>query len=247
MQIPREDIEALRREKYGGALDANMHDDIARLMKGEPLAYVIGTQPFLGVDVSLTTHPLIPRSETEWWTELLIEHVKTLTDPSILDLCAGSGAIGLAVLKHVEGAHVSFAELSPEHLVDIRNSIEKNGLDSSRTTLSYGDVFAPYKDEKFSVIATNPPYIPEDRELPASVAHFEPHEALFSGTDGLALISRILQETPLYLKPGGELWLEFDAPQAKVVQNLALEHGAQDARIHTDLYGRPRLLVAYYS
>lgn len=247
MQIPREDIEALRREKYGGALDANMHDDIARLMKGEPLAYVIGTQPFLGVEVSLATRPLIPRPETEWWTELLIEHVKTLENQYILDLCAGSGAIGLAVLKHVASARVSFGELTSEHLSDIQKSMETNGLYSLRAVVSSGDLFTPFKGERFSIIAVNPPYIPEKRELPASVAHFEPSLALFSGADGLTLITRILKEAPSYLLPQSELWLEFDAPQAEMVKNLAIEHGATDAKIHTDLYGRPRLLVAYYS
>jgi len=97
MNIPREDIEALRREKYAGAKDANMYDDLVRLAHGEPLAYVIGTQPFLGLTLHLDSHPLIPRPETEWWTELLIAHIGT-KKLSVLDLCAGSGAVGLAVL-----------------------------------------------------------------------------------------------------------------------------------------------------
>lgn len=247
MHIPREDIEALRREKYHGAKDANMHDDIARLLRGEPLAYVIGTQPFLGVDVSLTTRPLIPRPETEWWTELLIERLKALSSPSVLDLCAGSGAVGLSVLKHVPSAQVSFAELESSHLTDIEESIRRNSLDNTRAQVRAGDLFTPFIGHRFNVIAVNPPYIPEDRTLPKSVEHYEPSQALFSGTDGLMLITRILREAPEYVAPTGELWLEFDTGQEEEVQRLALSFGAQEAKIHTDLYGRPRLLVAYYS
>lgn len=246
MPIAREDIEALRREKYNGQLDANMHDDLARLARGEPVAYIIGSQPFLGVDVLLNSRPLIPRPETEWWTEELIIQLKTKDSTvSVLDMCAGSGAIGLALLKHLPSVHVSFSDIVPEHILDIQASIVRNALDGSRATLRDGDLFAPYPHTQFDVVVANPPYIPNTRLLPKSVAGYEPSTALFAGTDGLSVITRILAETPKHIKQGGMLWLECDSEHAPQVLTLA-KLQAKHAQIRTDHYGRPRLLVAYY-
>src|SRR4051812_37967220 len=113
-----QDIELLARDKYDGDASRITQEDRARLAAGEPLAYVIGWVPFLGLSIGLDTHPLIPRPETEWWTEELVGRLRERFGArpfKLLDLCAGSGAIGLAVLKELPGAQVSFAELSPEH------------------------------------------------------------------------------------------------------------------------------------
>lgn len=261
--IPREDIEALRREKYDGNPDADMSADIARLSGGEPLAYVIGNVPFLGVSVELFSHPLIPRPETEWWTEELINHINEKTiiknatiyssvstdtkkEVRVLDLCAGSGAIGLALLKHCPNVQVSFGELMEEHEAVIRKSIEKNVLDAARADIRIGDLFAPFKGETFDIIATNPPYIPHTRELEQSVTQFEPSEALFSGINGLDLIRRIYTDISVYLNPRGEVWMECDISNIEKASELAIEGGASHTKIRTDQYHRPRLLVAYY-
>jgi release factor glutamine methyltransferase len=241
MNIPREDIEALRREKYGGQKDANMHDDLARLMRGEPLAYVIGTQPFLGLALSLDSKPLIPRPETEWWTELLIERLKG-AGTSVLDVCAGSGAVGLALLKHLPDARVSFGEIDAAHASLIERNLAANGLDASRADIRSGDLFTPFKGERFSVIAANPPYVPAERALPESVARYEPEQALYAGADGLDVIRRILLGAPKHLLEGGELWMECDIENIQAAAQIA----NTKTEIRTDPYGRPRLLIAYY-
>ena len=269
MEISREDLDALRNEKYSGALDADMSVDIARLEAGEPLAYVIGTMPFLGLSIGLDSRPLIPRPETEWWTELLINHLNTTIygcievegrnegneekkeagmseKVQVLDMCAGSGAIGLAVLKHCPYAYVSFGELSPEHTKQIQENLEINALDASRADIRQGDLFESFKNETFSIIATNPPYIPNIRTLSESVSAYEPREALFAGADGLELITRILKEAPHYLAEKGELWMECDISNIETASALAIAEGASYTKIRTDQYGRPRLLVAYY-
>ncbi|MGB4076661.1 MAG: HemK/PrmC family methyltransferase [Minisyncoccia bacterium] len=258
------DVDALVREKYGNDRAAEgLLEDLARLAAGEPLAYVIGHIPFLGLSLMLDSHPLIPRPETEWWTELLIAHLQgknstiygTVQPPSVrvLDLCAGSGAIGLSVLRHCKSAQVSFSELVPEHAALIKKNIARNNLDASHATIHTGDLFEPFSHTRtpihsrlFSVIATNPPYIPNDRVLEKSVTEFEPHEALFGGEDGLSLIRRIIEEAPRYLQMGGELWMECDSTTIEEAAKLARAHGAHDTKIHTDQYTRPRLLVAYW-
>lgn len=215
-------------------------EDVERVQRGEPLAYVLGHIPFLGLSVDLSSHPLIPRPETEWWTELLCTHIGERT-LHVLDLCAGSGAIGLAVLKHCPNAHVTFVELVPEHMKGIETSIENNGLDDSRAELLAGDLFVPVADRVFDIIVTNPPYIPSGRTLDGSVANYEPPEALFAGEDGLELIRRIAADAPRHIKPGGEVWIETDVANIEEAATLFPK-----VEIRTDQYERPRLLVAYF-
>jgi release factor glutamine methyltransferase len=244
MDENRTDSEALVREKYAGDESAKgVTEDIARLRSGEPLAYVIGNIPFLGLTISLDSHPLIPRPETEWWTEELTKHIGNRT-VSLLDLCAGSGAIGLAVLKHCPNARVSFGELAPEHAQTIQKNIELNGLDASRADIRIGNLFTPFAHERYDFIATNPPYIPETRTLDTSVTAHEPREALFAGTDGLDIIRSIAQEAPAHLTETGELWMECDISNIATAQELALQT-FPEVNIRTDQYGRERVIVAH--
>lgn len=249
MSIPSEET-LLRRDKYDGDRAADLSEDLVRLNAGEPLAYVIGWVPFLGLRIGLSSRPLIPRPETEWWTEELIAHLKERfgTKPfSFLDLCAGSGAIGLAVLTAFPQARVTLAELRPEHVRQIRKNLEVNALDASHATIVESDLFAALSSERFDVIATNPPYIPEDHPLEASVAAFEPQEALFAGSDGLSLIRRIAQDAPAHLTPSGEVWMECDTSNIEEAATLLRAQGATEALIRTDPYGRPRIVVGYYA
>lgn len=246
MQIDQRDVDALIREKYDGNREApGLATDSMRLEKGEPLAYVIGHIPFLGLSLDLFSHPLIPRPETEWWTNELITYIGE-RPLSVLDLCAGSGAIGLAILKHCKNVRVSFGELMEEHEAVIRKNIVRNELDASRADVRIGDLFRPFLDETFDLIATNPPYIPKNRVLEKSVADFEPSEALFAGEDGLDVIRRIYGDVSAYIAPKGEVWMECDTENIEAASALAIEGGASYTKIRIDHYNRPRLLVAYY-
>jgi release factor glutamine methyltransferase len=252
------DIRALIDEKYDGSTEnkSALRGDLNRLAIGEPLAYVIGFQPFMGLKIFLDSHPLIPRPETEWWAGELVQAIRhrlperpalphNLHQLRLLDLCSGSGAIGCAVLKEIPDAHVSFGELMPEHKATIEKNIRENSLDVSRADVLVGDLFAPFADEKFDIIATNPPYIPDGAPLDASVERFEPREALRAGPDGLSLIKRIAEGAPQYLNEGGELWLECDITHADAALALISAH-AKRAELRNDHYGRPRLIVGYY-
>lgn len=247
MDNERENIEALIRDKYHGDRTVDLASDLARLRAGEPLAYVIGWIPFLGLTLQLESRPLIPRPETEWWAEELITSLNARSAPvRVLDLCAGSGAIGLAVLARVPHAHVSFGELSPKHTKQIETNLAENQLDASRADIRAGDLYEPFHGERFEVIAANPPYIPESRTLEESVIGFEPPEALFAGEDGLSLIRRIAEGAREHLTPGGELWLECDITNIEDAKKLLDEAGATRSEIRSDQYGRPRLVVSYY-
>jgi release factor glutamine methyltransferase len=165
----------------------------------------------------------------------------------LLDLCAGSGAIGLSVLQTFPHAQVSFGELVPEHSDLIRKNIETNALDASRADIRTGSLFEPFAHEQFDIIVSNPPYVPEDRVLEASVTEFEPAEALYAGPDGLSLITSIAERAAQYLLPEAELWIECDMDHAEQVRELLVEGGTENVLVRNDLYGRPRLCVGYYS
>ncbi len=262
------DEQWLLEEKYHGAMSPEFATDRERLAAGEPLAYVIGSQPFLGLKIALDSRPLIPRSETEWWVEQMLahttgEHSKVFrsasargtaifqqknTRPSdfarrvrVLDLCAGSGAIGCAVLARIPNAHVSFGEIDPAHEATMYKNIRDNNLDETRASVRIGDLFTPFAGKQFDIIAINPPYIPADRELDSSVIEHEPHTALFSGVDGLDLIRHIAAELPRYLAPGGTAWIECDSAHAEAARDLFLAQGFPST-ILTDHYGRPRVI-----
>ncbi len=245
------DIRSLIADKYAGDVHADIAEDRVRLAAGEPLAYVIGWVPFLSLHIHLDSRPLIPRPETEWWTEMLIAHLEERFGDghfTFLDLCAGSGAIGLSILDHFPRAKVYFSELEKQHLSLIEKNIAQNDLDASRAVLLCGNVFEPLKDESvfFDVIASNPPYIPSGRTLDASVAAFEPAVALFGGEDGLSVIRTIADEASYFIKPGGELWLECDTTHAREVAELLTRGDAKEVEIRTDQYGRERIGIGYY-
>ena len=238
---------------------------VGRLLD-EPEAYVIGWQPFLGLKIFLDSRPLIPRPETEWWTEQLLSEqaeeksvvrlglaARSATDFSsacerplrFLDLCAGSGAIGCAALARLPNAQVYFGEIDQAHESTILKNIRENNLDKLRADIRVGDLFEPFGDMKFDVIAVNPPYIPTGRSLPASVADYEPTMALYAGNDGLDVIRRIAVELPQRLAEDGEAWIEVDSPAAAAAAGLFTAQGLS-AKIRTDQYNRPRIIVVSF-
>ena len=227
----------------------------------EPEAYVIGWQPFIGLKIYLDSKPLIPRPETEWWTEELLRATSEWSGrpkgggPRIfargaeqfrfLDLCAGSGAIGCAALAKLPNAQVFFGEIDQAHEATILKNIRENNLDESRADIRIGDLFEPFGDMKFDVIAINPPYIPTDRELPRSVTDYEPAIALRSGDDGLDLIRRIAVALPKYLTKDGVAWIECDSAHASDACALFASQGLS-AEIRTDQYGVQRIIVVSF-
>jgi release factor glutamine methyltransferase len=257
----KEDIRSLINDKYGGDSTFDMTKDIERLSKGEPLAYVIGWVPFLGLKIFLSKDDssqntesrkmsLIPRPETEWWAEKLNIHLErkyTHAPFTILDLCSGSGAIGLSVLKKFPYAQVTFSDIEPTYSDLIKKNIVENKLDVERATILTSNLYDSFpEDARYDIIVSNPPYIPTTRKLDASVTDYEPSEALWGGIDGLSLIGKIIINSRKRLSPQGELWIECDVNHSKKVLDLCMEHGAKDAKIEIDLYGRERLLMAYY-
>lgn len=202
--------------------------------------YARGFVPFLGVTVRLDSRPLIPRTETEYWTEKLLHTVVPTHPYSILDLFAGSGAIGLALLTHLPHCRVTFAEIEPRHLATIQKSITENGIDPGRVTLCTSDVWKSV-DGIFDIVTANPPYISKERNTTdVSVIKSEPHEALFADDDGFSLIQKTIEGAPSHLAPQGTLWIEHEPYQSKRIQELGRTHRLTTETVK-DQYGVERI------
>lgn len=218
-------------EKYNGEKSAAFFADAALLEAGVPLAYLIGSIPFLNTTIHLDTHPLIPRPETEFWVEKAIAAIRdyATTHPiHILDLCAGSGAIGVAMAKALPSSLVDFAELDSTHLPTIAKNCRENGITPERVHIYASNLFSRATGEalpRYDLIVSNPPYIDQSLGRTAeSVVTHEPALALWGGEAGLELIAKIIKEAPLHLKPGGQLWFEHEPEQTGALARLAAPH-----------------------
>lgn len=216
------ELEWLLNEKYGGIKTPDFERDTERLLSGEPLAYVIGWVPFLGTKIHLDSRPLIPRPETEFWVSEILREMPKEKTLRVLDLCAGSGCIGVAIAHHLPHSHVDFAELIDDHHQTIRKNIRENNIDVNRTKQIGGNLFE-HVTETYDLILSNPPYINQklsDRIEP-SVKAFEPTEALFGGDEGMEILKKIIEEAPRYLHPGGMLVIEHEPEQTEIIKTLA--------------------------
>ncbi|MFM2374629.1 MAG: hypothetical protein RLZZ234_624 [Candidatus Parcubacteria bacterium] len=239
--------EWLLKEKYHGEKAPGFFVDCERLTAGEPLAYVIGWQQFLDVKIWLDSQPLIPRTETEYWVGKAIEGRSKDKPIHVLDLCAGSGAVGVAVANALPLARVDFAEKDPRHHATITRNICDNGIDYTQTRIFDGDLFAEIpKGTRYNFIFSNPPYIdPKIDRAEPSVKNFEPHLALYGGQNGMEIIVRIIENAPDYLLPHGQLWIEHEPEhtEAIAIRVKKLYGGRASLGTNQDQYGVERVSV----
>ena len=223
---------------------------LQRLLEGEPLAYVLGEWEFYGLPLKVTPDVLIPRDDTCAVAALAINQGLFLDqDPRILDLCCGSGCIGLAVASRVKDARVTLADLSPKALTVAKENVTLNKL-SGRVRCVQVDAMAvpPAFLGKFDLIVSNPPYIPvgEMDDLPHSVKDYEPHMALEAGEDGLDFYRAIAKNYTTVLKPGGFLCFEFGEGQGDDVCRILAENGYTILERSRDYNDRERAVLAQY-
>ena len=221
-----------------------------RLLEGEPLAYVLGEWEFYGLNLVVSPDVLIPRDDTVAVASLAISQGLFLDkDPRILDLCCGSGCIGLAVASRVKDAKVTLADLSQKALNVAKQNTALNHM-TGRVRCMQVDALkpAPAFLGRFDMIISNPPYITgqEMKELPPSVADFEPHMALYGGEDGLDFYRSIAENYTSALKPGGFLCLEFGMGQGDDVCRILAEHGYTILERSRDYNDRERAMLAQY-
>ena len=239
------------RDLYAGeAIVEGVENGLKRLLAGEPIAYILGQWEFYGLPMLVSPKVLIPRDDTCAVAELAIKQALFLDkDPRILDLCCGSGCIGLAVASRVKDAKVTLADVSLEALAVAKENTALNKL-TGRVRCVQADALKPAFPflGKFDLIVSNPPYITgqEMLELPVSVKDYEPHLALYGGEDGLDFYRAIAQNFAPALKPGGYLCFEFGMGQGDDVCQILTENGYTILDRTRDYNSRERAVLAQY-
>ena len=224
--------------------------NLKRLLQDEPIAYILGQWEFYGLPLRVTPDVLIPRDDTCAVADLAIHKALFLDkDPRILDLCCGSGCIGLAIASRVKDAKVTLADISMKALAVAKENTNLNKL-SGRVRCVSADALKPAFPflGKYDMIVSNPPYITgeEMKELPRSVADYEPHLALYGGEDGLDFYRSIAKNFAPALKPGGYLAFEYGDTQADDVCAILEANGYTILERARDYNDRERAVLAQY-
>ena len=240
------------REKYAAeSVCEEMEKAVARILQEEPLAYVLGEWSFYGMNLHVDSNVLIPRDDTCAVTSLAIKKGLQLEQsPRILDLCTGSGCIGLAIASRVKDARVTLVDLSKDALAVAKKNVMRQKL-SARVSCYQANVLehAPGFLGKFDMIVSNPPYITSEEmeQLPRSVRDYEPHLALHGGDDGLLFYRQIIRNYSEALKPGGYLCFEFGLNQGDDVCSLLETSGYTVLERAKDFNDRERAVIACYA
>jgi release factor glutamine methyltransferase len=227
---------------------------LARREAGEPLQYVLGRWGFRSLDLLVDRRALIPRPETEVVAEIAVEELQRLgggARPVVAaDLGTGSGALALSLAAEVVTAEVWGTDRSEDALAVARANLAGLGRPGARVRLAAGDWFAALPQDlrgQLDLVVSNPPYVADGEPLPAEVADWEPHEALFAGPRGDEAALAILGEVSSWLTRPGTLVLELAPPLATTLAVAATAAGADEVRVRPDLTGRERVLVARWA
>jgi release factor glutamine methyltransferase len=221
---------------------ARFEDLVARRAAGEPVAYLVGHRGFWSLDLRVTPATLIPRPETELLVELALERLPRGRALRIADLGTGSGAIALAIARERPQAQVVATDASAGALAVARENAGIHHLDN--VEFRFGAWCEPLGRERFDLIASNPPYIPDaDPHLGQGDVRFEPRSALAAGIDGLDDIRVIARAAPTHLVDGGWLLLEHGLDQGAAVRSVLSGAGFRDVGTRHDLEARDRVTL----
>ena len=227
------------------AVERRVRDLVDRHLAGEPVAYLIGEWEFYGLPLDISRDVLIPRPDTEVLVEQALAYCDILPECRILDLCAGSGCIGLAMASRLPNSRVVLGEYSDAALKICRQNIRRNGLSGRVVPMQVDARNMPERAlGEFDCIISNPPYIPraDIAGLDVSVKDYEPHLALDGGEDGLDFYRAISEKWKDALRPGGRLYFEVGIGQADEVLRVMRSQGFGDIQIVKDLHDIPRVV-----
>ncbi|MFA4859046.1 MAG: peptide chain release factor N(5)-glutamine methyltransferase [Candidatus Margulisiibacteriota bacterium] len=225
---------------------------ILRRSKHEPIAYIVGTQPFMSLELEVNPSVLIPRPETEKLVECVLDLAAEVSlSPGqklkIADLCTGSGAIAVSLAKYLPQAEITATDIADAALTLARRNAEKFNV-ADRITFLQDDLLNTQLTT-YNILVSNPPYIPiaELPKLMPDVRDFEPVSALDGGPDGLKFIHILIEKSPALIKPGGYLVMEIGFDQKEKVLELCRTAVAgrnfKETKVVPDQFGKDRVFV----
>ena len=227
---------------------------VTERMTHKPCQYILGSQEFMGMEFATAPEVLIPRPETELLVEQACKKLEKLREKKrkqtgdgklrVLDMCCGSGCIGISVSKLVPAVSVDLADISDAAITLTKKNRERLQADC---TVIQTDLFAQI-EEKYDMIISNPPYIRTDEipKLMAEVRDFEPHLALDGKADGLYFYDKIIREAREYLYEDGYILFEIGQDQLDAVRGFLVENGYVDIEGMKDYAGLDRIIAARY-
>jgi release factor glutamine methyltransferase len=220
---------------------------VQRRVKGSPVAHLVGRKEFFSLEFEVGPAVLVPRADSEWVVTECLTLAKPMSAPRILDVGTGSGCLAVALAQQHKAAIVTAIDLSPDALAVARRNADRHKL-GERIRFLEGDLFGPVPEgERFDFIVSNPPYIPTGAipTLAPEVRDHEPHLALDGGSDGFAVIDRLLAESPNYLESGGYLLVEIGYDQEAAGRERFEKAGGWElGKTIQDGEGRARVLRA---
>ena len=218
---------------------------VERHLSGEPVAYLIGEWEFYGMPLDVNEAVLIPRPDTEVLVDQALDFVRERGACRVLDLCAGTGCIGLAIAANAPECRVLLGDISEPAIRICRQNVRRNGLTGQVAVMQLDALQPPPRAiGEFQCIVSNPPYIPraEIDTLDHSVKNFEPHLALCGGEDGYDFYTTIIRFWKEALVIGGRLYFEVGIGQADTVLRMMRAEGFGELEIMPDLNGIPRVV-----
>ena len=233
------------RDEIGTECSVPYGTAIERRSIGEPVQYITGESEFYGLPFRVTRDVLIPRPETEHVVEKAIALIRTFQQPHIVDVGTGSGAIAVALARHLPDALIAAIDLSPKALAIAKENAVRNAI-GERIRFLEGDLLSPVAGEPFDLVVSNPPYVStaERDALAVEVRDYEPAIALFAGDDGLDVYRRLIPAACGVLIPGGYIVMEIGYGQAESVSSLLSGGGFEAVEFTPDLRGIARVVSA---
>ena len=233
----------LQERELDAQKEAQYNAFVSRRIAGEPTAYILGVKEFMSLTFAVSEAVLIPRPDTEILCEAVLERAKGYKNPEILDLCCGSGCIGVSLAHFMPQAQVTLIDKSEDAYAVAKQNA--TCLAPDNTAVQIGDAFA--LTGMYDIIVSNPPYIETKviDTLQQEVRMHEPHMALDGGEDGLVFYKHFAKTFQKHLHPGGFLALEVGHTQAQIVCDLLVENDWKNCEIIKDLAGIERVVLGY--
>jgi len=204
---------------------------------------------FLNCKIDLSQKVFIPRVETEFWVKKALDHCKVeiknykLKKPKFLDIFAGSGCIGIAILKNIKKSQVDFGDIDDNAIKQIKINLKLNKISPKRYKVIKSNIFEKIKG-KYDFIFANPPYVAKERlnEVQESVKKLDPKIAWYGGREGLKYIKAFLKKAKNYLKKRGIIFMEIDPFQKETIKKILEKYKYRSFNFYKDQFGRIRVV-----